>query len=154
MKTRKILLALLALFLISPVMHSQKSIDQLFKEFTKEKGVERAGVGKFTMSIAGLFTDVMGVKEIEVLSFSECEKSVKERINQSIVSLKDEKYETMVSVNEEKERTKILVKLNDEFIQELVVLTTGDDPAMIRIKGKIKPSDIENVINKNKSSKD
>jgi len=155
MKTKKLLLsALFALLLINPVMHGQKSVDGLLNEFSKEKGVEHVGIGKFSMKLAGLFTDVMGVKEVEVLSFSDCEKSVKERLNQAISSLKDENYEPLVSVNNEDGRTKILVKLNKDFIQELIVLTSGDDPAIVRIKGKIKPSDIDNVMGKNKSSKE
>ena len=153
MKTRRILFVLLALFLVLPVIHSQKTVDQLFKEFSKEKGVEKVGIGKFTMKLAGLFTDVMGVEGIEVYSFDACEQTVKERLNKSITSLKDGSYETMVSVNEEKERTKILVKLKDETIREIVVLTTGKDAALVRIKGKIKPSDFENVVNNNKSGK-
>jgi len=154
MKTKKILFVLLALFLICPVMHSQKSVDQLFNEFAKEKGVERIGIGKFAMTVAGLFTDAMGVKEIEILNFDECKPSVRKRLNQRIASLKDEDYETIVSVNKETENTKILVKSDDEFIRELIVLTTGDDPTIVRIKGKIKPSDIENIIDKNKSRKE
>ena len=153
MKTKKILFILLALFLISPVTHSQKTVDQLFKEFSKEKGVEKVGIGKFTMKLAGIFTDVMGVNEIEVVSLESCEQSVKERLNKAISSLKDESYETMVSVNEEKERTKILVKLKDETVREIVVLVTGEDAAIVRIKGNIKPSDIETVVNKNNSGK-
>ena len=154
MKTKKILLILLALLLVSPVMHSQKSVNQLFNEFSKEKGVIHVNVGNITMTIASLFTDLMGVRGVEVYSFDECDQSVKERINSAIAALKDEKYETVVSVNEEKERTKILMKLKDESIREIVVLTSGDEPAMIRIKGKIKPSDIEKVINNNKSGKE
>ena len=154
MKTKKILFALLALLLICPVMHSQKSVDQLFKDFSKEKGIVSVGVGKFTMTLAGLFTDVMGVKEVEVLSFEECEQAVKEQLNQRIASLKDENYETVVSVNNESERTKILMKLKDDSIQEIIVLTTGNSPAMVRIKGKIKPSDFEKVIDNNKAGKE
>ena len=146
MKTKKILFVLLALFLIAPVMHSQKSIDQLFNEFSKEKGVVHVNVGNFTMTFVSLFKDVMGVKGVEVFSFDECEQSVKDRLNQAIASLKDENYETMISVNEDKEHTKIMVKLKDDTIRELVVLTTGDDPAMVRIKGNIKPSDLDSVI--------
>ena len=134
-------------------MHSQKSIDKLFNDFTKEKGVNHVNVGKITMTFAGLFTDVMGVSGVEVFSFDSCEQAVKDKLNEAIASLKDNDYETMVSVNEDNERTRILVKLKDEVIKELVVLTTGDDPAMIRIKGNIKQSDIEKVINKNKSDK-
>lgn len=154
MKAKKILSVLFALFLISPVMHGQKSVDKLFSDFSKEKGVERVSVGKLTMTFAGFFKNLMGVNGIEVLSFNECGQSVKKKLNKEIASLKDANYETMVSANEEKENTKILVKLQDEFIEEIVVLTTGENPAMVRIKGKIKPSDIENVINKTQSDKE
>jgi len=150
MKSKKMVFILLAFVCFCPAIHSQKSVDQLFTEFAKEKGVTRVGIGKFVMGIAGLFTDVMGVDGVEVLSFEDCNASVKERLNTAIASLKDNKYETMVSVNEEKERTRILVKTDGEAIRELIVLTSGDDAALVRIKGKIKPSDIENVINKNK----
>jgi len=153
MKTKTFLFALLALFLICPVMHGQKSVDQLFNEFSKEKGVTHVSVGKITMTFAGLFTDVMGVNGIEVFSFDDCGQSVKDRLNQAIASLKDENYETMISVNEDKAHTRILAKLKDDVIKELVVLTTGDDLAMIRIKGNIKPSDVEKVINNNKPDK-
>jgi len=135
-------------------MYSQKSVDQLFNEFSKEKDVIHVSVGQFTMAMVSLFQDVMGVKSVEVFSFDECEPSVKERLNKTIAALKDEDYETMVSVNEDTERTKILVKVKDESIRELIVLTTGDTPAIVRIKGKIKPSDIENVIKENKLSKE
>ena len=154
MKTKKILFVLLALFLTAPVMRSQKSVDQLFNEFSKEKGVERVSIGKFTMKLVGLFEkDVKGVDGVEVFSFDECEKSVRDSLNSAIASLKDENYETMVSVNEDSERTKILVKVKDDTIRELVILTTGDDPAIIRIKGKIKPSDVDSVIINAKSDK-
>jgi DNA repair exonuclease SbcCD nuclease subunit len=153
MKTKTTLLILLALLFISPVMHSQKSVSQLFNNFSKEKGVVRVDVGKLTMAFASLFTDAMGVKEVEVLSFDDCNESVKEKLNHAIASLKDDNYETMISVNEGKERTKVLVKLKDESIREIIVLTTGEDPAIIRIKGKIKLSDFEKVMKKNKSDK-
>ena len=149
MNKRKKLTCLFALLLMGQVMYSQ-NVDSLFRDFAKEKGVVHVGIGKFTMSLASLFTDVMGVSGIEVYSFEECDQSIKEKLNTAIASLRDSKYETMVSVNENTERTKILVKTEGEFIQELVVMTSGNDPALIRIKGKIKPSDVENVINKNK----
>lgn len=153
MKT-KFLFILLALFSVSPVMRSQKSVDQLFNEFSKEKGVEHVAIGSFTMKLAGLFTDVMGVTGVDVLSFDDCEQPVKDRLNQAIASLKDENFETMISVNEDGDHTKILVKVKDETIREMIVLTTGDSFSLIRIKGKIKPSDVETIIDKNKPGKE
>jgi len=150
MKSKKIIFILLALLILCPLAHSQKSVDQIFKEFRKEQGVTHIGIGKFTMTIASIFTDVMGVNGIEVLSFDECNDSVKERLNKAIASLKDKNYETMVSTNDDGQRTKILVKIEKDAIRELVVLTTGDEAAIVRIKGKINPSDFEKVVNQNK----
>ena len=153
MKTKKIMSFLLTLLIVCPVIYGQKNVDQLFKEFSNTKGVDRVNVGKFTFKFASLFSDVMGVNGVEVLSFEDCEQSVKDRLNREIASFKDEKFETLISANEGKERTKVLVRIKDETIKEIIVLTTGDDPAMIRIKGNIKSSDIDKVINENKSGK-
>ena len=151
MEMKKKIGILLTLLLLCPAaMYGQKNIDQIFTEFSKEKGVTRVGIGKFAMTFASLFTKVYGVNGIEVLSFDECEQSVRERLNQAITSLNDKSYEMMVSVNEETERTKILIKTDGKAIREMIVMTLGDDPALVRIKGKIKPSNIERVINKNK----
>ena len=150
MNKKQKMFALLALMLIGQTMYGQQNVDRLFKDFAKEKGVVHVGIGKFAMSLASLFTDVMGVSGVEVYSFEECNQSVKDKLHNAIASLKDANYETLVSVNETTERTKVLVKIEGESIRELIVATSGSEPALVRIKGKIKPSDIENVINKNK----
>ena len=48
-------------------------------------------------------------------------------------------------------RTKVLVKIKEDMIRELVIFTTGSDNALIRIKGKISPSDLDRVINEHKT---
>jgi uncharacterized protein with FMN-binding domain len=153
MKTKKMTLILLALLIVCPVIHGQKNVDQLFKEFSKVNGVERVNIGNITFKFASLFTDVMGVSGVEVLSFDNCEQSVKDKLDREIASFKDGNYETLVSANEGKDRTKVLVKIKDESIKEILVLAMGESLAIIRIKGNIKPSDIDKVIKENKSSK-
>ena len=127
-----------------------KTVEQLFNNFSKEKNTIHVKVGGFAMSFARLFTDTKGVTGVEVYSFDECENSVKERFNDSIKNLKDNAYETLVSTSEKGERVKVLVKIKDDVINEIVVLAGGDDPALVRIKGKIKPDDIKSVIENNK----
>ena len=39
----------------------------------------------------------------------------------------------------------------EDMIRELVIFTTGSDNALIRIKGKISPSDLDRVINEHKT---
>ncbi|MDR0843941.1 MAG: DUF4252 domain-containing protein [Tannerella sp.] len=150
MKKKKVLFILLALFLLAPVSQAQTTVEQLFKDVSKAKGIEHVNLGTLTMTFAGLFQDTMGVDGVEVLSLTACEEAFKSKFNDAVRSLKDKAYETMLTSNEEGERVKILVKLQDEMIRELVVVSSGNSPALIRIKGKIKPSDIERVIEKNK----
>lgn len=146
-------IAILILILFCQAGYSQ-SMDKLFNDFAKQDNVTRVTVGPFLMKISSMFTETMGVSSIEVLSFEECGSTVKENLRTAIKQLKDPNFETMVTSNEGGSRTKVMVRIDKEMIRELVVLTTdGGDDALIRIKGKIKPSDIERVVNDHKNGR-
>lgn len=138
--------ALLLCLFICQIGYSQKySVNELFKEFAKAEQSEKVKLGKFIMSFAGLWTDTMGVDGIEVYDLDSCSSKTKEKLGNAVKNLKDSAYETMITTNEDGERTKVLVKIEKEMIRELIVITTGDSNALVRIKGKIKPSDLEKV---------
>lgn len=146
-------IAILILILFCQVGYSQ-SMDKLFNDFAKQDNVTRVTVGPFLMKISSMFTETMGVSSIEVLSFDECGSNVKENLRTAIKQLKDPNFETMVTSNEGGSHTKVMVRIDKEMIRELVILTTdGGDDALIRIKGKIKPSDIERVVNDHKNGR-
>lgn len=149
MRTKYVLIVLIAL--ITQAGYAQKGIDELFKNFSNAKDVTRISLGDFSMKLAGMFTDVMGVEGVEILSFDECSSSIKEEFLSAVKNLKDSGYETMVTANEGKSRTRVLVRMKEDIISELVVLTTGDKHALIRIKGNIKASDIDALVNKHKN---
>ena len=130
--------------------HQQNSVDALFKNFAKEKNVTHVKVGGFIMALARAFTDTKGVAGVEVFAFDECDQTVKDKLNDAIKNLKDNAYETLVSTTQNGERTKILVRIKGDFINEIIVIAGGNDPAIVRIKGKIKPEDMQNVVNNNK----
>lgn len=126
------------------------SVEQLFSDFSTKKNTTKVKIGGFGMTLARLFTDTKGVSGIEVFSFDECEHEVREQFNAAIKSLKDSNYDTLLSTSENGEQTKVLLKIKDNYIQEIVVIAGGNDPALIKIKGKIKPEDIEDVVDNNK----
>jgi len=132
------------------ITHQQNTVDALFTNFSKDKKVTHVKIGGFIMSLANAFTDTKGVTGVEVFSFDECDNSVKEKLNDAIKNLKDSSYETIVSTTQDGERTKVLVKIKDDYISEIVVIEGGSDPALVRIKGKIKPEDIQDVVDNNK----
>ena len=132
-------IAILILILFCQAGYSQ-SMNKLFNDFAKQKNVTHVTVGPFLMKISSLFTETMGVKSIEVLSFEECGNTVKDDLRAAIKKLKDPNYETMVNANEEGNRTKVMVRIDKNIIRELVILTTdGGDDALIRIKGNKRP---------------
>ena len=130
--------------------NKQNTVERLFSDFSKENNTTRVKFGGFTMSLVGVFADTKGVSGVEVYSFEECDNSVKDSFNAAIKNLRDNSYETLISTSENGERTKVLVKIKDDFINEIVVIAGGDSPALVRIKGKIKPDDVQSVIENNK----
>jgi hypothetical protein len=139
-------IAVLALLLVCRVGYSQEyDVDRLFKEFSQIKSSEKVKQGKIFMGFAGMFTETRGVNGIEVYDFDACEGGIKQKLANAIKNLKDSRFETMINVNEAGSRTRILVRIDGDFIREMVIVTIGDSYALVRIKGKIKPSDFEEV---------
>jgi hypothetical protein len=87
--------------------------------------------------------ELANISGIKVLSLEECAPEVKQRFNESVSNLRDNRYETFLNTNDGSERTKILLRFDKNLIRELVIVTSGDDPALISITGKIDPKDIE-----------
>lgn len=143
-------MAILVMMLLCQAGYSQ-NMDKLFNEFSGKENVTRITVGKVMLKLSSIFTETMGVEEIEVLAFEECSANVKENLEKAIRNLKDSRFETMVTANENDSHTRILIRIDQEMIRELVVLTTGTSSALVRIKGKIKPSDIEKVVKEHRN---
>jgi hypothetical protein len=124
----------------------QKNVNQLFSKYSKLKDINKVDVGNAGMMLAGLFTDTFGAESVEVFDLSACTAKDKERFSQAIGSLRDDAYETVVQASENGERVKVLLRLEGEVIRELVVLSSGQSPAMVRIKGHISRQDIDKLI--------
>ncbi|MDR1160763.1 MAG: DUF4252 domain-containing protein [Tannerellaceae bacterium] len=126
--------------------YGQKNVNQVFNEFSTHANANKVSIGGLMMKVAGMFEDTMGIENIDFLHFDNCDADTKERFSKAVGNLKDPSFETMVNASENGERVKVMVRIKDETIHELVVLTTGNEPMMVRIKGKIKKSDIERII--------
>ena len=149
LKTQKMMKRLMILILLLlPLQYGKgQNLEQFFRTYHKEQGVDAIHIGNITMKLAGLFTETLGVNGIEILDFGEATETLRQRFQNEVKSFKDPEFETLLTENDKEDHTKILVKIKDEIIRELVIFQTGSDCSFIRIKGKIKPSDIERVIN-------
>ncbi len=143
----------ISLFLVAQLSLGQ-NIEKLFKEFSDAPNVENVKLDKSMMNLAKSFVkgdDLGGVKEIDslqVLDLSKCSSEIKDKFAAKVKTLNVEGYETLVRSNENGENVRVLVKMNNGDISELVVVTTGNEAALVKIKGKFNKSDISKLTNK------
>lgn len=143
----------ISLFLVAQLSLGQ-DIEKLFKEFSDAPNVENVKLDKSMMALAKPFAkgdDLGGVKDIDslqVLDLSKCSSEIKDKFAEMVKTLNAEGYETLVRSNENGENVRVLVKMNNEDISELVVVTTGKEAALVKIKGKFNKSDISKLTNK------
>ena len=153
---RGIFITLLAVTMLQPcfskenIIHQQNTVETLFRSFSKEKNITHVKIGIVIMKLANVFSDTKGVTGVEVYSFEESTNEVKDKLNSAIKTLKDNAYEPFVSMTQNGQNTKVLVKIKKDYINEIVVIMGGNDPMLVRIKGKIKPKHIQSIVDSNK----
>jgi hypothetical protein len=128
-------------------MFAQVNVSKLYNEFAGSKNAEKVRLGGLLLSLAKTFdgknNELANISGIKVLSLEDCSPEVKRRFGEQVAKLKDNRYETFLNSSEDGEKTKILLRFDKNLIRELVIVTTGDDPSLISISGKISPKDIE-----------
>ena len=82
---------------------------------------------------------------IEFLSFHNYNQEVSAS---TLRQLKDSEFEPLVVSNKNGEQSKIMVKIKDNMIREMVICHVDDEVAVVHLKGKIKPEDVAQVVNK------
>ena len=134
-------------------MHlSAQTVDDLFKEFKNKENVEYVEIPKVMMSMAsGLVKKEDGgdlvkkINHVRILSIED-NPTLSQEFSLKASNLKKKGYEEMVNSNEENEKTLILVKSKGEAISEMVILVTEpSECSLIQLKGKLKPSDVNNL---------
>ena len=150
---KKILLAIILMITCACHLDAQ-TVDDLFKEFKGKTNAEYIEIPKVMMSMASAFVNkedgsdiVKRVDHIKILNI-ENNPQLCQAFAQKATNLKKEGYETMVNSNEENEKTMVLVKTKKDNITEMVVLNIEtNECSLIQIKGKLRPSDMENFNN-------
>jgi translation elongation factor EF-G len=146
----KRLLIIFTCSLLALSLYSQTSVEQLYRTFSKESNVEKVNLNELAMFMMRPFSNndtESKITSISVLSLEDCSPEVKERFNKTALNFNDKDYELFVSSNEENEKVRIFLKFQKDFIREMVILSMEDEPAMVQLKGKISPSEIDKMKN-------
>lgn len=146
---------LLMVFCLSVTGFSQRriSVNDFYQAFAYSKKAEKVSVGRFLMFIASPFIDkeLKGCKitGVQVISLEECDQQTKDRFHQQLSLVNDNRYETFIKSNTEEGKVRIFAKIVKDQIRELLIITSGDDPAIVRIKGRFSPEKVYEMVNKN-----
>ncbi|MDR2534229.1 MAG: DUF4252 domain-containing protein [Tannerellaceae bacterium] len=145
-KNKLWIIAILATFCLGT---NAQGVDKLFGEFASSGG-ESVNLGRFAMTLAGIFSDTHGVNGVEVISLERAGEDVKIRFAEAVRNLSDNRFEHLLDAKENGALTRILARVDGDVINDLVILTSGNKASMVRLKGKIKLSDIEGIVNENR----
>lgn len=144
------ILALMVFALLAAGLQAQTTLNELYREFAGAENVTKVNLNGLALMLARPFMEDQSsgkLTSIRVLSLEECRQEVKERFSRAALSFRDEEYELFLNANDKDEKARIFVKIEDEVIREMVIMTMGDDPALVHLKGKFRPSDIDEMSN-------
>ena len=128
MKTKILILALAAFCSFSSISASN-CIDNLFNTASRMPNAEKVNLNSFVLGLLKPFSsELKGIKSMSII----------------------DAYETVTSSNEENEIVRILMKIEKEKIREIVIISLEENEiSLIRIKGKIDPNQMQNIIEDN-----
>ena len=129
-------------------LHSQTTLNEIYREFSHESNVSKVNLNGVVMFFAKPFMEKQTdskISSIRVMSLEDCSDAVKQRFNHSLLQFDDNHYELFLSSNEDDEKVRLFLKFKNNKIREMVVMTMGENPALVHLKGRINLSDIEDL---------
>ena len=149
-------------FSISVLGSSAQSVKALFRQYKSEKNVEYVHLPRFVMSIVKMLTkteqrDVKALKaisSIRALSLEECSPIVRQNFQKTLQTFHPSGYTPIIFSKEADETNYIYVKEKKGYIRELLILSADkQDGAIVHIKGRIKPEEVNTVVKQNTKKK-
>lgn len=156
---KKTIIALALLLGVCQVGFGQ-TVEALFGKYKNEKHAEYVNLTPFLFGVAKLFVPsdeggnmVKRIRSVCVLDMGDCSSSIKERFAREVKQCRFKEYEELMRATEDGEQVRVLLKQKKEVIRDLLVLVTGDDCTMVHIKGKIRKSDLNDLISEHTPKK-
>ncbi len=145
-------------FSISVLGASAQSIKALFRQYKSEKDVEYVHLSRFVMSMVKTLAKtekedvkvLKAISSIQVLNLEDCTPTVRHNFQKTLQTFQPAGYTPIILNKEADETSHIYIKEKKGYIRELLILTADNqDGAIVQIKGKIKPDDVDTVVKQN-----
>ena len=149
-------------FSISVLGASAQSVEALFRQYKSEKNVEYLHIPRFIMSMAKMLTKaeleeakaLKAISSIRILSLEECSPIVRQNFQKTLQTFHPSGYTPIIFNKEADETNYIYVKEKKGYIRELLILSADkQDGAIVHIKGRISPDEVNTVVKQNTKKK-
>lgn len=139
-----------------PVAASARNVESLYSRYAGKPGVESVSIGRFWINLAKLIVSLddeggrtdkdtelaintlSHISSVRVADLSGCSESVLAEFEEDVKYSSTDGYILMSSVRDGNDNVQILVRKDEDgVIRELLVVSAGDDPAVIQIEGRI-----------------
>lgn len=149
-------------FSISVLGSSAQSVEALFRQYKSEKNVEYIHIPRFIMSMAKMLTKaeleetkaLKAISSIRVLSLEECSPIVRQNFQKTLQTFQPSGYTPIIFSKEADGTNYIYVKEKKGYIRELLILSADkQDGAIVHIKGRISPDEVNTVVKQNTKKK-
>ena len=146
------------IIMVAGVSAQAQTPGDLFQQFKGKKNAEYVHFGRLLISVfrpivnhqsddPAARTALRCVRSLRTLDLEDCEPEVRKQFAKVANGLKTKGYYEMASSCSEGEQTRVLVRLKGDTIREVLLLSAGDDDcSLVQIKGKVKPEDLESVV--------
>lgn len=144
----------LVLLSVTAISAGARSVESLYSKYADAPGAESVSIGRFWINLARCVasmdeeeagdsgTDMAlrllsNLTAVRVADLDNCSEDVLERFRKDAQDADIEGYEMMTKVRDGEDRISIFVRKDGDVIRELIVLSYGEDPAIIQIEGEI-----------------
>ncbi|HIZ87465.1 MAG TPA: DUF4252 domain-containing protein [Candidatus Coprenecus pullistercoris] len=133
-----------------------RNVKSLYELYADKPGAESVSVGRFWINLAKLVvafgqeeaglsddeTDIAlktlsHINAVRVADLSGCSEKVLAQFAEDVEKCETGDYVVLTEVHDDGDDARVLVRKDGDIISELVVISAGDDPAIIQIEGKI-----------------
>ncbi len=130
-------------------------IDKVFAKYSGQEGITSVSISPDLFKIAAAYNEghdgdedfpVEKISSLKVLTVEDEGKiSGTDFYNEVLKDLNVSEYQEVMSVREGSDNVKMLMKTDGRQIFEFIILTGGDDSALVYIAGNFSMDDLENV---------
>ncbi len=147
----KTLFVAIALLATTTLASANNCIDDLTQTISKFPRVEKVNLNPFLLTMLKPFSsELKGFKSLCAINAEELSRQNYKKVKKILDQCNTTEYETVVSETDADEIARIWIKTDEQYIREIVIIALeNDEVSLVRIKGKIDPQQLSNIIAEN-----